>query len=49
MPDMNDFHAFKSTSSGSGGSFGSGFGCSSGFWVVVIIIALLTLLGQCSS
>lgn len=46
MPDMNDFHAFKSTGGGNGG--GGGFGCSPGFWTIVIIIALLWLLGQCS-
>ncbi len=46
MPDLNDFHAFKSTSGGSGG--GGGLGCSSGFWVAIVIIALLTLLGKCS-
>ena len=40
MPDMNDFHAFKSTS--------GGLGCSSGFWVAIVIIGLLTLLGKCS-
>ena len=47
MPDMNDFHAFKSTSGGSGGGSG-GLGCSSGFWVAIVIIGLLTLLGKCS-
>ena len=29
MPDMNDFHAFKSTSGGNG-SGGGGFGCFGG-------------------
>lgn len=47
MPDMNDFHAFKSTSGGSGGGSG-GLGCSSGFWVAIVIIGFLTLLGKCS-
>ena len=48
MPDLNDFHAFKSTSGGSsGGSGGGGSGLSK--WIVIlIIIALLTLLGECS-
>lgn len=42
MPDMNDFHAFKSTSGGDdGGSNGGGggnwdFGCG---WVVIVIVA----------
>lgn len=46
MPDMNDFHAFNSTSGGSGG----GGGCLP--WKTIIIIAviyiILTLLGKCS-
>ena len=47
MPDMNDFHAFKSTSGGSSGGSGGGSGLSK--WrVVLIIVALLTFLGQCS-
>ena len=45
MPYMNDFHAFKSTSGGSGG----GGGCLP--WKTIIIIAIiygvLTLVGQC--
>ena len=37
MPDMDNFHAFKSTSRGSGGS-----GCSGGFftWILVIVVVL---------
>lgn len=47
MPDLNDFHAFKSTSGDSGSGSGGGFGLSK--WIVVlIIVALLTLLGECS-
>lgn len=47
MPDLNDFHAFKSTSGGSLGGSGGGSGLSK--WIVVlIIVALLTFLGQCS-
>lgn len=41
MPDMDDYHAFKSTSGGSGGSSGdggNGFGCG---WVVIVIVVLL--------
>lgn len=45
MPDLNDFHAFKSTSGGGG----SGIGCSAPFWIIIIVIALITLLGQCSN
>lgn len=43
MPDMDDFHAFKSTSGGSDGSSGGGgkgFGCG---WVVIVIVVLLLL------
>jgi len=40
MPDLNDFHAFKSTSGGSdGGSSGGGggFGCG---WVVIVVVII---------
>ena len=44
MPDMNDFHAFKSTSRGSdnggGNSGGGGFGCG---WVVIVIVIVLLI------
>ena len=44
MPDMNDYHAFKSTSGGSGGSSGGGggkgFGCG---WIVIVIVAILLI------
>jgi len=42
MPDMDDFHAFKSTGGGSGGNGGSGggFGCG---WVVIIIVAAMLI------
>lgn len=41
MPDMNDFHAFKSTSGGSGrGSRGGNFGCG---WVVIAVAGILLL------
>ena len=46
MPDMNDFHAFKSTSCGDdGGSNGGGggkwdFGCG---WVVIVIVAYMLI------
>ena len=35
---MNDYHAFKSTSGGSGGGFGGGFGCG---WVVIVVVMLI--------
>ena len=40
MPDINDYHAFKSTSGGSGGSSGGGkgFGCG---WIVIVIVVLM--------
>ena len=44
MPDMNDYHAFKSTSGGSGGSSGGGggkgFGCD---WIVIVIVVILLI------
>lgn len=44
MPDMNDYHAFKSTSSGDnnngGSSGGQGFGCG---WVVIVIVAFMLI------
>lgn len=40
MPDMNDYHAFKSTTggSGSGGNSGGSFGCG---WIVIVAVVLL--------
>ncbi len=45
MPDLNDYHAFKSTSGGSGGN--SGAGCSSGClpWILGVL-AFLYLFGK---
>lgn len=44
MPDMNDYHAFKSTSGGSGGSSGGGggkgFGCG---WIVIVFVVILLI------
>jgi hypothetical protein len=44
MPDMNDFHAFKSTSGGTDGSSSGGgkwdFGCG---WVVIVIVVYMLL------
>lgn len=45
MPDMNDFHAFKSTSGGSGsggsgGGGGRGFGCG---WIVIVIVVIMLI------
>lgn len=38
---MNDYHAYQSTSDGSGGGSGGGdFGCG---WVVIVIVALLLI------
>ena len=41
---MNDYHAFKSTSGGSGGSSGGGggkgFGCG---WIVIVIVVILLI------
>lgn len=44
MPDMNDFHAFNSTSGVGGNSSGSGkgggFGCG---WVVIVIVVIMLI------
>lgn len=47
MPDMNDFHAFKSTSSG-GSSSGGGCSGSVLLWIM-IIVGVLWLIGKCAS
>ena len=44
MPNLNDYHAFKSTSGGGssgGGGKGGGFGC--GGWAVIVIVAVLLI------
>lgn len=41
MPDMNDFHAFKSTGGGSGGNGGTGGGFGCGWVVIIIVVAML--------
>ena len=44
MPDMNDFHAFKSTSGGGGNSSGSGKGGGLGCgWLVIVIIVIMLI------
>ncbi len=46
MPDMNDFHAFKSTS----GNDSGGGGCSGNIFVwILVIYAILTIIGKLSS
>lgn len=46
MPDLNDFHAFQSTSSesngngGGGGGGGGNFGCG---WVVIIVVIFMLI------
>lgn len=41
MPDMNDFHAFKSTGGGSRGNGGTGGGFGCGWVVIIIVVAML--------
>lgn len=41
MPNMNDFHAFKSTSGGSDGGSSGGPGCAT--WVVIAIVAFFLI------
>ena len=43
MPEIDDFHAFNSTSGSSGGGHsnsGGGLGCG---WIVIIIVAVLLI------
>jgi hypothetical protein len=55
MPDLNDFYAFKMTTSGDRPSVGSnnsngdsGIGCSGAFVILMIIIAVLWFIGKVS-
>lgn len=50
MPDMNDFHAFKSTSGGSNGSGnGTGIGCFTPTTIAIeIILFIIYLIGKFS-
>lgn len=55
MPNLNDFYAFKMTTSGDRPSVGSnnsngdsGIGCSSAFVILMIIIAVLWFIGKVS-
>jgi len=44
MPDLNDFHAYKSTSGGTGGTGGSGgggIGCAA--WMVIGIVVFMLI------
>jgi len=43
MPDLNDFHAFKSTSGGGGSGGGCGSGCVT--WILVGL-AILWIIGK---
>ena len=56
MPDLNDFYAFKMTSSSSSGSSyknnnqgGSGDGCSNAFVWIAAIISILWIIGKLSA
>lgn len=43
MPDLNDFHAFQSTSGGGGGGSGGsgGRGCGGGIFTWILVIAVI--------
>ena len=44
MPNLNDFHAYKSTSGGTGGTGGSGggrIGCAA--WIVIGIVVFMLI------
>lgn len=44
MPDLNDFHAYKSTSGGSGGTGGfngGGIGCAA--WIVILVVVFMLI------
>ena len=52
MPDMNDFHAFKSTSGGSGGSGnggGQGIGCLAWFVIGIVVLMLIFFIADGAS
>ena len=40
MPDINNYHAFESTTGGNSGGSGNGggFGCG---WIVIVIVAIM--------
>ncbi len=38
MPDINNYHAFESTTGGSSGGSGEGLGCG---WIVIVIVAIM--------
>ena len=42
MPNLNDYHAFKSTGgdSGAGGGKGGGFGCG---WIVIAVVVFMLI------
>ena len=44
MPNLNDYHAYKSTSGSSGGSGGSGggrIGCAA--WIVIAVVVFMLI------
>lgn len=43
MPDLNDFHAYKSTSGGSGGTGSSGGGIGCAAWLVIAIVVFMLI------
>ena len=43
MPDLNDFHAYKSTSGGSGGAGSSGGGIGCAAWLVIAIVVFMLI------
>ena len=43
MPDLNDFHAYKSTSVGSGGTGSSGGGIGCAAWLVIAIVVFMLI------
>ena len=46
MPDLNDFYAFKMSGGSSGGDDGGG--CLRPILIAVIVIGILSLIGQCN-
>ena len=43
MPDLNDFHAYKSTSGGSGGTGSSGGGIGCAAWLVIAMVVFMLI------
>ncbi len=46
MPNMDDFHAYKSTNGGNGGNGGSGGFCCGGAVIAAVIVMLICFIAN---